>query len=225
MSQPPAEPGKEGMVKMFMLRVTSKLKLKLEDFSAPVDPGCSLQEFRNLLENVAQPYLKAAISSRELVELDSDDDADDPSPKLDDSEIDQFWIRDMALSREQRQSWSYRLSEQPTADGRTKILTDWLPIDTEERYKKMVSSVKESHVSAVLIRTGKIYDAKYAAGRRNRAESEQPGRDGVPQQAHLGQPATPNSTSSCRDAENDAGKHLDSLKGALVEALSSLGEL
>ncbi|KAI0383070.1 hypothetical protein F5Y04DRAFT_251759 [Hypomontagnella monticulosa] len=69
------------------------------------------------------------------------------------------------LSKEQLDSWSYRLSDLPgsNSDKSSKLYTDWFPLDTEKQYEKMCSLIKERQLSAMFIRTWRIDEAKRVA--------------------------------------------------------------
>ncbi|KAI1807919.1 hypothetical protein F4811DRAFT_375554 [Daldinia bambusicola] len=163
---PKREPSGEPQFKLSMLRVTAMETLHLESFFAPLSPDYCLQCFHALLEEVAEPYINAGISNRELLDYDlygtSDDDEETP---LTEAERDRWYksrLLERKLSREQLASWSYRLSDIPgnPAQKSARLYTDWLCVDNQEQYEEMSSSIKERKLSAVFIRVAQMNEAK-----------------------------------------------------------------
>ncbi|OTB20561.1 hypothetical protein K445DRAFT_299605 [Daldinia sp. EC12] len=162
------EPHIEPQVKMSILRITAMETLHLESFFSPLSPDYCLECFHALLEEVAEPYIHAGISNRELLDHDLYGTSDDEETPLTEAERDR-WDKsrelEWKLSKEQRESWSYRLSDIPgnQAQKSTRLYTDWRCVDTKEQYEQMSSLIKGSKLSAVLIRTWKIGEAKQVA--------------------------------------------------------------
>ncbi|KAI1467216.1 uncharacterized protein F4812DRAFT_53567 [Daldinia caldariorum] len=166
---PKREPNVEPQVKLSMLRVTAMETLHLESFLAPLSPDYCLECFHSLLEEVAEPYINAGISNRELLDYDlygtSDDDDKSPLTDVERDRWDKSRQLEGRLSREQLASWSYRLSDIPgnPAQKSAKLYTDWLCVDNQEQYEEMSWSIKGRKLSAVFIRTWKIDEAKQVA--------------------------------------------------------------
>ncbi|KAF3065267.1 hypothetical protein GL218_01461 [Daldinia childiae] len=186
---PEHEPNVDPQVKMSMLRVTAMGKLHLESFTAPLPPDYSLESFRALLEEVAEPYTSMGISNREIFDDDLYRTSDDSGTHfLNESEEDAWdrsWRLRSELSNEQLASWSYRLSDAPGnhVQKSARLYTDWLCVDTEEQYEKMSLSIKERNLSAVFIRTWKIDEAKRVA-RANEAKRKSSHQGSPPPNKH-----------------------------------------
>lgn len=147
-------------MKMSMLRITAFDTLHVETFVAPIVPEYCHDCFRALLEDVAEPYLHAGISNRTCLDRDLLDipEAKTVKPATEEGQEERYmeWELERKLSSEVLASWSYLLldtcaSEGPLADPNTVYLL-WLPIDNEEQYKKMLSSVKDKGSSPMFIR-------------------------------------------------------------------------
>ncbi|KAI1393470.1 uncharacterized protein F4822DRAFT_14104 [Hypoxylon trugodes] len=172
--KPVFEP-KEDEIEMSMLRATAMQTLHLELFLA--SPDYPMDRFRDLLENVAEPWLSAGISNRELVDDQFEKPSDGPQPPMTEAER-QEWYDDIRLegnlTHEQLASWSYRLTEFPPHTHRkpTKLYTDWSSVNTKEEYEEMCSSVKERGVSAMFTRTWKLYQVDRIISARTIKEQE-----------------------------------------------------
>ncbi|KAI0115084.1 hypothetical protein F4814DRAFT_459935 [Daldinia grandis] len=183
------EPNIDPQVKMSMLRVTAMSTLHLESFFTPLSPEYCLECFHALLEEVAEPYASIGISNRELLDHDLySTSVDSETRSLTESEKDEWyqsWRLRSELSNEQLASWSYRLSDAPGnhAQKSARLYTDWLCVDTKEQFEGMSSLIKDRNLSAVLIRTWKIDEAKRVA-QANEAKRKPSRQDSPPPNKH-----------------------------------------
>ncbi|KAI1378262.1 hypothetical protein F4677DRAFT_389028 [Hypoxylon crocopeplum] len=241
---PPPPPNTEGKVKMFMLRVTPYERLKIEIFLAPISLEYCWDCFRDLLEDVAEPYLSAGISNRDLLERDLFGRPEGwvvhPLTDEEQGRWDEQLRLEASLSREELSSWSYRLCDLPVgnADHPTTFYerhqwseTKWVFIDTKEAYEKMFRYVKERGMSAIFIRTWKIAEAVQISERRNEEASrsqqgtlprqDPPQGDGPPQGSQTQEGSSAQLESSMPqggDEKEERGSQFSTESGKALEA-------
>ncbi|KAI1144093.1 hypothetical protein F5Y05DRAFT_407493 [Hypoxylon sp. FL0543] len=134
MLNPLREPGLEGQVKLWMVRVTQWDSLYLETFLAPISPKCCLNCFRAILETVAEPYANVGTSNRMIPSEDITSWSYRVSDFPDDNSSDPI-----------------------------ELYTRWLPLNTKEQYERMSSLIKEHDRSAVFTRTSEIDEVRRIA--------------------------------------------------------------
>ncbi|KAI0013681.1 hypothetical protein F4779DRAFT_348646 [Xylariaceae sp. FL0662B] len=123
---------KEGFLEMYLVRVTEKGTLVVEDFVAPSSPERGVGYFHYVLSDPAAPYhtmgryLSHAIFGGYTVFEETD-------------------------------IWSYRLVDRPSKSRHPKVAVhlDWSPVNTEEQYDEMLASVKDTGRSVILIRVSR----------------------------------------------------------------------